>query len=949
MGIRQTIEIKRAVSCLIAILMVMGMTGNAWAYLFAIVKTESDFTFKDGELYFQTEDAEFKLSYTAESQIPEGASLAASVIPVGSEEYDSYLAAAAAALLNGRSDTQVASARFYDLFITDADGNKIEPNAGVDVRLSMSGINPDNKISLVHFPGSPSVVTEPDRSPEILRIGEDVILHTDPVSSEPEIDADPFRRSADNGKNEFPPKNAEIFGHQSEAAGAVRALDGVLFEDEAVSENVLPEVEVIPVEIVEGSLLFRAEGFSVFGVIETTIEKLVLASDGRNYRVSVTYTTDSGIPENADLAVEEITEDVLFNDKSCDDYVADAVEALGWEEGSVAYARIFDISIVDEEGRKVEISAPVRVKVELADMEDGSDTLPQVVHFADDDFSPIIVPDVAVLSPETGEESCAVSFETDGFSVYAIVKPQPPQSGNVISIDELDGQDFFISVTNSAYGGSTYYLKNNTVDSQIGETPFTLIEKTAANDKTQAAAYRFEKIEGEDNKFLISCENDNAVRKYIQIDPMDSNYAHAKLSDAEDATVFTIEPYEDSFSAFCTKPDPAAPDTEINYYLNLKGNGTDNGFQGYFQLGSSCKLDFTYPNQNTYDPFRLHMKSFGIVFYKTGITGAALNSNALNGSSLKSDRVFVQPDIVGRDEVLFVALDNSGKPTDGAKVIEWTFEYASGNDYFISTYVDGMKYYLLMGGDGKVTLQQSENPPANAAFTLKEGTGENAGRYQLVRGAYKLYLSNGDPTKGFIGSKKDDWTWMYLVRETDLLYSQDFVPYTAQKADMARSASEVVDGDEVILYTRIWNENKLEYEFYAVDHDGKLIRVYESGDVIQWVGSSPNTAVWTFRELQSDGEFTDYLELQNSDGQYLQPQIQDGQILKIKVGDELVGINMPGRVNNEHYSKLLLWDENYFMYAGLKPENGRLVSTPMGQSFDFYFAKIPWIHLSSQP
>ena len=90
---------------------------------------------------------------------------------------------------------------------------------------------------------------------------------------------------------------------------------------------------------------FESDRFSVYGIVGTVIEKTVLASDGRNYTVTVTYGADTGIPADADLSVEEITESSSLYDA----YVAGTESVLGMEEGSAGYIRLFDIRIVDKD------------------------------------------------------------------------------------------------------------------------------------------------------------------------------------------------------------------------------------------------------------------------------------------------------------------------------------------------------------------------------------------------------------------------------------------------------------------------------------------------------------------------------------------------------------------------------------------------------------------------
>ena len=47
------------------------------------------------------------------------------------------------------------------------------------------------------------------------------------------------------------------------------------------------------------AVAFDAEAFSIYAVVGTTIEKTVLASDGHNYKVTVSCGPEAGIPEGA--------------------------------------------------------------------------------------------------------------------------------------------------------------------------------------------------------------------------------------------------------------------------------------------------------------------------------------------------------------------------------------------------------------------------------------------------------------------------------------------------------------------------------------------------------------------------------------------------------------------------------------------------------------------------
>lgn len=169
-------------------------------------------------------------------------------------------------------------------------------------------------------------------------------------------------------------------------------------------------VQDVTVNEAEKTVEFTAKSFSIYNIVGTTIEKTVLASDGKNYRITASYGPETGIPKDAVLEVEEITN----GSSAYDAYVANTENALGMEQGTAGYIRLFDISIVDknDHNRKYqpEAGTTVDVRSELADSE--SEKL-RVVHFADGSD------DGTVVDAETYGQ--VVSFAADGFSVYAIV------------------------------------------------------------------------------------------------------------------------------------------------------------------------------------------------------------------------------------------------------------------------------------------------------------------------------------------------------------------------------------------------------------------------------------------------------------------------------------------------------------------------------------------------
>ena len=137
---------------------------------------------------------------------------------------------------------------------------------------------------------------------------------------------------------------------------------------------------------------------------EVTLENQVLASNGLHYRVTVTYGPDAGIPQDAVLTVQEVF-------TGSDQHAECVKKTAKTLKRAVTYARFFDIGIY-KDGQKVELEAPVDVKIELLDsaLTPKARQNMQVVHFGADTE--------AVDAHVHGEQ---ITFEARGFSIYGVV------------------------------------------------------------------------------------------------------------------------------------------------------------------------------------------------------------------------------------------------------------------------------------------------------------------------------------------------------------------------------------------------------------------------------------------------------------------------------------------------------------------------------------------------
>ena len=166
---------------------------------------------------------------------------------------------------------------------------------------------------------------------------------------------------------------------------------------------------------------------------ETPDQVLTAKLKDEGVRVTATVPSDAGIPENVELAVSEITEGLSAYGMSYDEYVASTEDALGMAEGSAGYIRLLDIKIVDKDDPSIQYQpqegTTIDVKVVLDDSTDSHEGDLNVVHFAEGSESGDVVENTTTAK----KDAQVVRFETDGFSVYAIVDTADTDPSGTVS------------------------------------------------------------------------------------------------------------------------------------------------------------------------------------------------------------------------------------------------------------------------------------------------------------------------------------------------------------------------------------------------------------------------------------------------------------------------------------------------------------------------------------
>ena len=722
--------------------------------------------------------------------------------------------------------------------------------------------------------------------------------------------------------------------------------------------------ESMPEEIADwtNSTVSTAEDVVDFGstdstpesVAETNIEEMAFPEagvageqtfEGEDFTITAVYDETAGLPADAKLAVEEI----LPGSDEYDVYLLQAEMAVS-ENEFIGYARFFDICFVVEESswfgfkntREIEPASGVSVTISFRSSADSGmdnsaaniteetadsaeyETANEAVTSAEDFSAAAEVSvlhfteeNVDILSGVSAEQVTAdemsVSFTAESFSVYGIV-------GTVIDPETMDAgwntvqtmEEFESHASCGLYIGHIlgYYFTDGITNIKSNRTGITKTKPAQSYPASGAVPYFFEKADGETDQFFVYYKDSSDVKHYVR------NTGNNSLS-------FTINEAEKTAFTVSLNADGCFTLNNGAWYWNMQGGVNGASFAAYNTADDvNNQMYFWYCSEITEDPYQLDGTTYGLMSWNGGVAGKALMAASSAENSLDAKVLTVMTSSAG--DKLFAPADS--------EISMWTFHWAGLDQYTLSAVADGSTKYLKADQNG-LSLVSDENEAGR--FTVVPGTGVHAGEICLKAGETTLTYSgkaeDGFSVGGSVGSE-----WLMFVELSELTEDY-FMTYSARKVSV--SDPEITDGSKLIIYTRSWNESKKKYDFYAVNHDGSLVTCFESGDSVEWVGGQINTLLWNLVEYYYEGttEPNYYYELFNQYSEnYIAPQVTGGQILS----DDTIGINLDGRRNGRYYTSILAWDEENYAYAGLKVEDGKIVSCPKSGAMDFYFAVV---------
>ena len=389
------------------------------------------------------------------------------------------------------------------------------------------------------------------------------------------------------------------------------------------------------------------------------ITQKVLAADGNTYEINVTYGPEAEIPEGAELKVEEIPE----GSDLWEAYRKQTAAALGADD--VRLPGLYDITIIFE-GQEIEPKTPISVAITLANAEAGNEEL-NVVHFKEEipqelvdaateqtEVQPLAQEDQinAEHITDTTIDGQTVTFETDGFSIYAFA--------------------YTVVVYYKVATGETYRIRLD-YDENSGIPAGSVLNVSEL--KEESAEYQ-----------------DYLSRTALLL--------NRNASEFEGVHFFDIEIIKNGI-----KVEPIGP-VSVSVNLDEMPSEEDDVTVLHFQ---NRGIDLIDSVSVTAEAIQFEAESFSVYAV---ITRPRVDISGFNGMQASISRLgsyLTNETIINSDP------KKIGKTSDPSKAAIWYFESSgSNNEYYIFTYVGGVKKYINItassGNSGNAFLSDNKQP-----------------------------------------------------------------------------------------------------------------------------------------------------------------------------------------------------------------------------------------------
>lgn len=418
-------------------------------------------------------------------------------------------------------------------------------------------------------------------------------------------------------------------------------------ETEEETEEVKETEETEIIEVIEEAEEETEEVWEVASYIRT------YSYEDDNISVNVILPSDSSVPENAVLVVTELSDED-------DDYETLTEQAESAVDGKIDEVHFYDISFYaayEDGGEYISVSdsAIVTLTFKETTLSQESSSV-SVLHYEEIGTEPVVLDTVSLVSGTSNDQEI-LTFQTEGFSVFAVVTVVGSGEltrSTITSTDELDGNSYIIISYTGTYAMMATESNNGMLKAEVSST-----------DSSTLSEWTFTKS---GNGYYISSGG-----YYLR---MNNNGNLSLVTGTNNATVFTVTYIDTGVITISARPD-----RDTYYINNYGGDNANNPFKGYSHTGTDTgdylvlyTLTEATAGEGEVLLTDLDGKSYAIVNLtsKYALTSTEYDNSHLQGVSVTT---------YTEDDTTYV---------EGDGVTVWTFE---------STGTDGV--YYISDGNGK--------------------------------------------------------------------------------------------------------------------------------------------------------------------------------------------------------------------------------------------------------
>ena len=444
----------------------------------------------------------------------------------------------------------------------------------------------------------------------------------------------------------------------------------------------------------------------------------------------ITLSEDTNVPEDAKLNITEVADD--------SDYETAIEEAV---DGQPLDVRLFDISFytLDDEYIEVDDFATVSIMLKDTVIEENKDQYIAVLHFEEEET---FTPDITEVILDEESQTTQITFETEGFSTYAVVTVQETEAVG-------DGDYIYtytrVDATSSTNYSGTYVIANlnasTTMDSDMGSTDVEL-----SDDNSELYVYSDSSSSSGITEWTLSRNNNGSYSIYYT---SGSTKYYLYVNFWGNLSTTTDQWQSTSFTISLLDADEDTISLSYDYFGNTYYLCYSNGsFTVSRNPGTSAYI------MSLYEYSGVEENTGGLNI--DGKTYAIANINGNRDYAMQSTSETQSGRLDGLAVNVTESSDGTYYLTATDELTLWTFNRQSDGTYYVTTEIDGVTYYLNISGTNLSVSTTAQK------ITVTVGTGDYEGQVRLSYGSYAVdwygnNASNGNIFGAYAGSGQNNY------------------------------------------------------------------------------------------------------------------------------------------------------------------------------------------------